>query len=79
MSEAKKLISNLYGTCAVFLKNTLTDHPKPAVFHGIHKIHNLPDIIKSVMVCRNIINENISDQTAIDIATENNIYLRFDQ
>ena len=35
MSEAKKLISYLHGTCAGFLKNTLLDHPKPAVFHGI--------------------------------------------
>ena len=27
MSEAKKLIRNLHGTCAVFLKNTLPDEP----------------------------------------------------
>ena len=51
MSEAKKLISNLHGTCAVFLKNTLPDHPKPAVFHGIPKIHKLPEVIKTAMTC----------------------------
>ena len=73
MSEAKKLISNLHGTCAVFLKNTLPDQPKPAVFYGIPKMHKLPEVIKSVMECRNIINENLSDQTAIDIAIEHNI------
>ena len=49
MSEAKKLISNLHGTCAVFLKNTLPDQPKPAVFYGIPKIHKLPEVIKTVM------------------------------
>ena len=63
----------------MFLKNTLPDHPKPAVFHGIPKIHKLPEVIKTGMACRNITNENLSDQTAIDIAIENNIYLRFDQ
>ena len=51
MSEAKKLFSNLHGTCAVFLKNTLPDQPKPAVFHGIPKIHNLPKVIKTAMAC----------------------------
>ena len=72
MSEAKNLISNLHGTCAVFLKNTLTDQPKPAVFYGIPTIHKLPEVIKTVMECRNIINENLSDQTAIDIAIDHN-------
>ena len=73
MGEAKNLISNLHGTCAVFLKNTLPDQPKPAVFYGITKIHKLPEVIKTVMECINIINENLSDQTAIDIAIEHNI------
>ena len=73
MSEAKNLISNLHGTCAVFLKNTLPDQPKPEVFYEIPKIHRLPQVIKTAMECRNIINENISDQTAIDIAIEHNI------
>ena len=73
MSKAKNLISNLHGTCAVFLKNTLPDQPKPAVFYGIPKIHKLPEVVKTVMECRNIINENLSDQTAIDIAIEHNI------
>ena len=79
MSEAKKLISNLHGTCAVFPNNTLPDHPNPAVFYGTPKIHKLPEVVKTVMACRNIINKNLSDQAAIDIATENNIYIRFDQ
>ena len=39
MSKAKNLINNLHGACAVFLKNTLPDQPKPAVFYGIPKIH----------------------------------------
>ena len=73
MSEAKNIISNLHGTCAVFLKNTLPDQPKPAVFYGIPKIHKLPEVIKTAMECRNITNENLSDQTAIDIAIEHNI------
>ena len=73
VSEAKKLISNLHGTCAVFIKNTLPDQPKPAVFYGILKIHKLPEVIKTIMECRNIINENLSDQTAIDITIEHNI------
>ena len=47
MSEAKNLISNLHGTCAVFLKNTLPDQPKPAVFYGIPKIHKFPEVIKT--------------------------------
>ena len=72
-SETKNLISNLHGTCAVFLKNTLPDQPRPAVFHGIPKIHKLPEAIKTAMECRNIIDENLSDQTAIDIAIEHNI------
>ena len=59
MSEAKNLISNLHGTCAVFLKNTLPDQPKPAVFYGIPKIHKLPEVIKTTMECRNIIDENV--------------------
>ena len=57
MSEAKNVISILHGTCAVFLKNTLPDQPKPAVFCGIPKIHKLPEVIKTDMECRNIINE----------------------
>ena len=73
MSEAKKLISKLHGTCAVFLKNRLPDYTKPAVFNGIPKIHKLPEVIKTAMACCNIINENLSDQTAIDIAIGNNI------
>ena len=73
MSEAKNLISNLHGTCAVFLKNTLSDQPKPAVFNGIPKIHMLLEVIKTAMECRNIINEILSNQTAIDIAIEYNI------
>ena len=68
MSESKNLISNLHGTCSVFLKNTLPDQPKPAVFYGIQKTHKLPEVIKIVMECRKII-----DQTAIDIAIEHNI------
>ena len=67
------LISNQHGTCVVFPKNTLPDQPKPAVFYGIPKIHKLPEVIKTVMECRNIINENLSDQTSIDIAMEHNI------
>ena len=70
MSEAKKLTSNLYGTCAVFKKNSLTDQPKPAVFYEIPKIHKLTEIIKTVMECRNIIDQKFSDQAAIDIAIE---------
>ena len=73
MSEANNLISNLHGTCAVLLKNTLPDQPKPVVFYGIPKIQKLPEVIKTAMECRNIINENLSDQTAIDIAIEHNI------
>ena len=68
MSEGKNLISNLHGTCAMFLKNRLPDQPKPAVFYGIPNIHKLPEVIKTVMMYRNIIDENLSDQTAIDIA-----------
>ena len=56
MSEANNLISNLHGTCAVFLENTLPDQPKPVVFYGIPKIRKLPEVIKTVMECRNIIN-----------------------
>ena len=37
MSEANNLISNLHGTCAVFLINTLPDQLKTAVFYGIPK------------------------------------------
>ena len=73
MSEAKNLIRNLHCTCAVFLKNTLSDQPKPAVINGIPKIHMLLEVIKTVMECSNIINEILSDQTAIDIAIEYNI------
>ena len=73
MSEANNLISNLHGTCAVILKNTLPDQPKPAVFYGIHKIHMLPEVIKTAMEYRNTTDENLSDQTAIDIAMEYNI------
>ena len=51
MSEAKNLISNLNGSCAMFLKNTLPDQPKPAVFHGIPNIHKLPEVIKTVKEC----------------------------
>ena len=54
-------------------KNTLPDQPKPAVFYGIPKIHKLPEVIKTVMEYRNIINESLSDQAAIDIAIEHNI------
>ena len=68
MSEAKNLISNILGTCAVFLKNTLPNQPKPAVFYGIPKVHKLPEVIKTVMECRTTIDEKLSDQTAIDIA-----------
>ena len=57
----------------MFLKNMLHDQPKPAVFYGIPKIHKLPEVIKTVMECRNIIDENLSDLTAIDIAIEHNI------
>ena len=39
-SEAKILINNLHGTCAMFLTNTLPDRPKPAVFHAIPKFTN---------------------------------------
>ena len=73
MSVAKNLISNLHGTCAVFLKNMLPENPTPAVIYGIPKNHYLPQVIKTVMECRNIINESLSDQTAIDIAMENHI------
>ena len=73
MSEAKNLISILHGTCAMLLKSTLPDQAKPAVFHGIPKIHKLPEIMKTVMGCRYIIDANISDQTTIDIAMEYNI------
>ena len=73
MVEAKNLISNLDGACAVFLKDTRPDQSKPAVFCGIPKIHKLPNVIKTVLKCRNIINENLSDQTAIDIAMDINI------
>ena len=73
MSEAKNVIKNLHGTCAVFLKHTPPDQPKPAVFYGIPKIHKLLEVIKTVMECRNIINKNLSDQTAIDIAIKLNI------
>ena len=72
-SEAKNLFSNLHGTCALFLKNTLPDQPKPAVFYGIPEIHKLPEVIKTAMECRNIMNSDLSDQTAIDIAIEHNI------
>ena len=54
-------------------QNTLPDQPKPAVFYRIPKIHKLPEVIKTVMGCRNIINEYLLDQTAIDIAIEHNI------
>ena len=57
----------------MFLKNTPPDQPKPAVFYGIPKIHKLLEVIKTVKECRNIINENLSDQTAIDIAIKHNI------
>ena len=73
MSEARNLISNLHGTCAVFLKNTLPDQPKPAVFYGIPKTYKLPEVIKTVMECRNTIDESLSYQTAIGIAIEHNI------
>ena len=73
MSEAKNIISNLHGTCSMFLKNTQPDQPKPAVFNGFPKIHKLPEVIKTAMECRNIINQNLSDQSAIDIAIEHNI------
>ena len=73
MSNVHNLISNLHGTCAVYLKNTLPDQPKPAVFHGIPKIHKIPYVIKTVMKRRNIINVGLSDQTVIDIAIEHNI------
>ena len=36
-------------------------------------LKDTPEVIKTVMECRNIINENLSDQTAIDIAIEHNI------
>ena len=71
--KQKNLISNLHGTCAVFLKNTLPDQPKPAVFYGIPKIHRLLVVIKTAMEYRNIITENVSNQTAIDIDIKHNI------
>ena len=74
MSEVK---SHLHGTCAVFLKDTLPDHLKPAVFYEIPKMHKLPELIKTGMECRNIINENLSDQNAIDMAIEHDILLPF--
>ena len=77
MSEAKSLISNLHGTCAVLLKVTRPDQPKPAVFYGIPKIHKLHEVMKTVMECRSIINEKLSDQTAIDIAIEHIILPQF--
>ena len=73
MGEAKNLISNLHGTCAVFLKNTSPDQPKQTIFYGIPNIHKLPDIRKTYMERRNITDENISGQTAIDISIEHNI------
>ena len=79
MREAKKLISNLHGTCAMFLKNTLLDQPKPAVFYEILKIHQIPEVIKTVMECRNNIDENLSDQTALTLPYNIIFYLRCDQ
>ena len=77
MSEAKKLISNQHGTCAVFMKNTLPDQLKPSVFYGIPKIQTLPEVIKTAMECKNIINENLSDHTSIYIAMQHNILSPF--
>ena len=57
----------------MFQINSLTDQPKPAVFYEIPKIKKLPVLIKTVMECRNIIDQNLSDQAAIDIAIEYNI------
>ena len=37
------------------------------------EFHKLPEIIKTVMEYRNLRDENLSDQTAIDIAIEHNI------
>ena len=79
MSEAKNQISNLHGTCAVLLRNTLPDQLKQAVFYGIPKIHKLSEVIKAVMECRSTIDENLSVQTAIDIAIEIIFYPRFYQ
>ena len=68
MSEAINQISKLHGTCAVFLKNTLPYQPKPVVFNGIPKVHKLPEVIKTVVKCRNNMYEDLTHQTAIDIA-----------
>ena len=57
----------------MFSKNTLPDQPRPAVFYGIPKIHKLPEVMKTAMECRNIIDENLSDQATIHIVTERNI------
>ena len=73
MSEAKILIINLPDTCPMFLKNVLPDQPKPAVFYVIPKIHKLHEVIKTAMECRNTIDDNFSDQTAIEIDTEHDI------
>ena len=51
MSDAINHNSNLHGTCAMFLKKTLPDQPKTAVFHGITKIHRLPYVIKTITEC----------------------------
>ena len=50
-SESKTIISNLHGTCAMFLKNTLPDQAKPAVFHRIPLIQKLSELMKTVMEC----------------------------
>ena len=74
MSEAKNLIRILDGTCAVFLRNTLPDQPKPAVFDGIPIIHKLPEVSKTAMKCKIILYENLSEDTAIDNASEHYIF-----
>ena len=51
MCDAINHNSNLHGTCAMFLKKTLPDQPKTAVFHGITKIHRLPYVIKTITEC----------------------------
>ena len=72
-SEAKNIINNPRGTCATFLKNTLPDQSQPKDFWGIPKIRKLTKVIKTVMQCISIIDENLSDQSVIDIAIEPNI------
>ena len=54
----------------MFIRNTLTDQPKPAVFYGISKILKIPEVIKTVMAYRIIVDENILYQAAIYIVMQ---------